>query len=142
MKVAITTEMGCSYGLSEEAVAEYIRRSGIEIFRYYRRIVKDVYEIVYSTIDIGIPELSTIPRQNPPSDPEQLYWCHGRWSASEDIERHDPILIDIVEELGSRAAGEFMDNFTIVEIPDDVKYWIIEHEDGSELIAEQHRTWP
>jgi len=59
--------------------------------------------------------------------------------SSLDIERDDPRLIQIVEELGEDAAG-YGAMLKIVEIPDDVD-WEINEDDGSEWIAEKHRTW-
>lgn len=56
-----------------------------------------------------------------------------------DLERDDPILVKIVEELGEAADGRCA-SLTIVEIPDDVKWEICEY-DGSEWVAEQHRKW-
>ena len=58
---------------------------------------------------------------------------------SRDIERNDPILVKIVEELGSKSFG-FAANLKIVEIPDDVNWEVIQY-DGLEHIAEKHRTW-
>lgn len=56
-----------------------------------------------------------------------------------DIERHDPLLIQVIEELGKEANGSHS-KLTIVEIPEDVNYEIEEY-DGMEHIAEIHRTW-
>jgi hypothetical protein len=55
------------------------------------------------------------------------------------IDRTDPALIAVVEELGYEASGGFAD-LKVVEIPDDVT-WQIEEYDGSEWVAEVHRTW-
>lgn len=55
------------------------------------------------------------------------------------INRGDPVLVQIVEELGDKANGNFAD-LQIVEIPDDVE-WTVEDYDGKEWIAEAHRTW-
>ena len=60
--------------------------------------------------------------------------CH-----SPPVERTDPLLIKVIEELGKKADGQFA-RLEIVEIPDDVE-WKIEEYDGSEWIAEKHRTW-
>ena len=54
-------------------------------------------------------------------------------------ERTDPLIIQVVEELGERASGS-MAKLKIVEIPDNIKY-IIEEYDGTEWIAEEHKTW-
>ena len=56
-----------------------------------------------------------------------------------EIKRNDPILVEIVEQLGE-AAGGFFSALKVVEIPDDVE-WGIEEYDGNEWIAEKHRTW-
>lgn len=56
-----------------------------------------------------------------------------------DITRDDPALVQVVEELGSKAAGEFSE-LKIVEIPDGIKWYIHEY-DGMEHVAEQHQTW-
>jgi len=56
-----------------------------------------------------------------------------------EIKRNDPILVEIVEQLGESANGSFAE-LKVVEIPDDV-VWGIEEDDGHEWIAEKHRTW-
>ena len=56
-----------------------------------------------------------------------------------EIKRNDPILVEIVEQLGEAANGRFAE-LKVVEIPDDV-VWGIEEYDGNEWIAEKHRTW-
>ena len=55
------------------------------------------------------------------------------------IERNNPILIQVVEELGEKANG-YCAELNIVEIPDDVE-WEIEEYDGLEHVSEKHRTW-
>jgi hypothetical protein len=56
-----------------------------------------------------------------------------------EIDRSDPILIQVVEELGDKADGSCA-SLDIVEIPDDVN-WTIKEYDGQEWVAEVHRTW-
>jgi len=56
-----------------------------------------------------------------------------------EIKRNDPILVEIVEQLGEAADNRFSE-LKVVEIPDDVQ-WTIEEYDGNEWIAEKHRTW-
>ncbi|MEY4331951.1 MAG: hypothetical protein RLZZ196_689 [Bacteroidota bacterium] len=56
-----------------------------------------------------------------------------------EIPRDDPVLIKIVEEMGSAAAGRYAE-LKVVEVPDDVN-WFIEEYDGDEWVAERHRTW-
>ena len=56
-----------------------------------------------------------------------------------DLERDDPVLVDVVERLGEQACGNYS-SLKIVEIPEDVK-WMVEEYDGAEWVAEVHRTW-
>ena len=56
-----------------------------------------------------------------------------------DIPRNDPILVQVVEELG-KEANDMCAYLEVIEIPDDVN-WYIEEYDGLEHIAEVHRTW-
>lgn len=54
--------------------------------------------------------------------------------------RTDPILISVIEDLGSeKVSGEWA-RIKIIEIPDDVDWQIGEY-DGIEWIEEKHRTW-
>jgi hypothetical protein len=45
----------------------------------------------------------------------------------------------VVEELGDEAGDSYAE-LTVVEIPDDVE-WTIQEYDGTEWVAEVHRTW-
>jgi hypothetical protein len=59
------------------------------------------------------------------------YFSHDR-----DLRIH-PLLVKCVETLGNEA-GEHL---KIVEIPDNIDWYIDEDEDGSECIRETHRIW-
>ena len=63
---------------------------------------------------------------------EQTFW-------DGDIPRDDPALVQVVEEMGPAANGNHAE-LKVVEIPDDVE-WEIHEYDGSEHVAEKHRTW-
>lgn len=52
--------------------------------------------------------------------------------------RTDPILIQVVQELGKEANTQYS-SLVVKDIPDDVK-WKIEEEDGYETIEEIHRS--
>lgn len=60
-------------------------------------------------------------------------------SEAEELSRDDEDLVRVIEMLGKGADGPFA-RLKIVEIPDDVEWYINEY-DGSEWIAEKHRTW-
>jgi len=53
--------------------------------------------------------------------------------------RTNPLLIQVVEELGEEASG-FAGELKIVEIPDGIQ-WEIHDYDGVETIHEIHRSW-
>ena len=57
-----------------------------------------------------------------------------------DMERNDPALVQVVEESDDRVLDSWSDGLKVVEIPDDVQ-WYIEDYDGNEWVAEPHRTW-
>ena len=67
----------------------------------------------------------------------KLYGKHELTSRPEN--RADPLLVQVVEELGIEADGLCAD-LEIVEIPDGID-WEVEEYDGMETIAEKHRTW-
>jgi len=55
-------------------------------------------------------------------------------------ERTNPLLIQVVEELGEKAASGKLALLKIIEIPDGIE-WEIDDYDGVETIREQHRSW-
>jgi hypothetical protein len=54
-------------------------------------------------------------------------------------DRSDPLLLQVVKELGAAANGHCAE-LAIISIPDGVEY-TIEDYDGLEHVAEAHRTW-
>jgi hypothetical protein len=138
-KIVINVCFG-GFGLSPEAEDLYAEKSGFKVYRYTQtkyefRDGSDLYEryngggsiMFYHTVKkdlgdsfVGFPNYDD-------------YW------SSRDIKRDDPILIEVVEQLGDKASGGCA-VLRIVEIPDDVE-WTIEEYDGNEHIAEKHNTW-
>lgn len=56
------------------------------------------------------------------------------------IDRNDPILLQVIDQLGVKEASGQHASLKIVEVPDEVE-WYIEDNDGNEHVAETHRTW-
>ena len=54
------------------------------------------------------------------------------------IDRCDPALVRVVEELGNKAGG-VLSALKIVEVP--VLEWFILDNNGVEWVAEKHQTW-
>ena len=69
--------------------------------------------------------------------------CETEWVF--ELQRDDPLLVQVVEELGGEAAhrgadGDELNELGVVEVPSDVE-WEIHEYDGNEWVAEKHRTW-
>lgn len=62
-----------------------------------------------------------------------------RWSPYK-VQRDDPILIEVVEQLGLEKSAGVFSALKIVEIPADVE-WEIAEFDGNEEIHEKCRKW-
>lgn len=67
-----------------------------------------------------------------------LEWDNYGSSFSDD--RTNPKLIEVVETLGSKVASGGCAKLSVVEIPDDVS-WYIDEYDGMEHVAEKHKIW-
>jgi hypothetical protein len=55
------------------------------------------------------------------------------------IRRDDPLLAQVVEELGAKANGKHA-RLAVVDVPDGVEYKVTEN-DGMERVEEAHRSW-
>ena len=113
VKIVINSDYG-GFSLSDEAILEYGKRKGLNL-------VKD--ENTNWSISIFYKE--SVAKEN--------------YFEDREIPRNDPDLVSVVEDLGESANG-FAANLKIVEIPEDVD-WYVEENDGREWVAEKHRTW-
>jgi hypothetical protein len=120
MKIVINDCHG-GFGLSDDAFKIYLDRKGIKYIAkpMDRRIAFEDHQLQFNE-DAGSG-------------------AEGRRLSSSDIDRSDEVLVRLVEELGEEA-NSWAADLKIVEIPDDVE-WQIEEYDGSEWVAEKHRTW-
>lgn len=137
MKVVINACYG-GFSLSPKAIQKYAEYAGFKVYAYTDTSMMN-----------GGPGIVRV------DDPENhiYYWLKedigdritrrqlnsAEWFHDLEVDRADPILIRVVEELGEEADGEFA-SLKIVEIPDGVHYTIEEY-DGYEHVAEAHRTW-
>jgi hypothetical protein len=124
MKIVINKCYG-GFGLSHEAMMMYFEIKGIPVY-------PDVYP------EDGDDAGNQIVTYWPVKEEDRVVGEVFPLSVY-DIERTDPVLLKVVEQLGDRANGYYSE-LSVVEIPDDVK-WIIQEYDGIEWIAEEHRTW-
>ena len=124
-KVVINKRYG-GFGLSNKAVARLAELMGFQAVGNKERHLGDSVSWIHPTKGGFIEDFTR-------EEQEDLIYVSG------ELQRDDPYLVQIVEELGDEANG-FCSKLCIVEIPDDVKFEVEEY-DGMEHIAEIHRTW-
>ena len=129
MKVVINNCYG-GFGLSSKAQERYWGLKGKQVFFYEseygtkkaRKVSADVNHLLVHALfkDYGpLVDLAEVPREE--------------FARSETIERHDPVLVRVVEEMGKAADGTCA-RLTVIEIPDGVDY-VIRDYDGMEWVA-------
>jgi len=118
MKKLVINKCFGGFGISHEAALLYGERANLNLFWFQ----DDEYP------SLGITHYYTGGVKD-----DNNYWF------PRSIQRDDPILVQIVEELGEKVNTRYSE-LKIVEIPEDVEYTIEEY-DGIEWIAEKHRTW-
>lgn len=131
MKIVINNCHG-GFGLSDEAIERYIDLRGLSLYKDYNSTWK-----TNSYYTVPVAEFEEAHKQDKKTGDyaksNAMCWSHY------DIERNDPLLIQVVEEMGDNASNRFS-ALKVVEIPDDVE-WQIDEYDGLEWVAEKHRTW-
>lgn len=128
MKIVINVCFG-GFGLSKKAMLRYGELSGTPIYHYL--------------CDSSTEELK---RSDEESFMSSAYFTKPdlkKWEVESNVyprnfKRNDPILVQVVEELGEEANGKFAE-LKVVEIPDVA--WEIAEYDGNESVEEIHRSW-
>lgn len=134
-KIVINNCYG-GFSLSEKGLTRYLELKGKNAFFYKYNFDSRKYTKVPRGKDDFFSTCFTKDYGNIVSD---LEVNKDDLFSAREINRDDPDLIRVVEELGEEANGHYA-SLKIIEIPSDVK-WIIEEYDGSEWVAEEHRTW-
>lgn len=139
MKIVINACHG-GFGLSDEAVVRYHEIKGVPLW-----VTKDKE---YDSISHYwlVPESERIEDAGDKfyqmtMDDRQAYnqkWSEQTFSVY-DLKRDDPVLVQVVEELGDLVNSRYSE-LKVVDVPDDVNWEIAEY-DGNEWVAEVHRTW-
>ena len=134
-KIVINVCFG-GFGLSDEAFELYMKKKNI------KWVEKDANAILDRSSYYSIPkkEYSRLAKEAFEKDGSYKNFkedeCYLSYS---NIERDDPILVEVVEELGEKVNSRCA-KLEVVEIPADVK-WAIDEYDGNESIHEVHRSW-
>lgn len=137
MKIVINACFG-GFSLSDAAEDLYAKKSGFKIYRYGQKKYKhsdgeDLYEKNH------LNKMFSYTFKKDHGDSFAVFPDDDSHWYSRGVERDDPILVEVVEEIKGDANGMCAD-LEIIEIPDGVD-WDIEEYDGSEHISENHRTW-
>jgi hypothetical protein len=139
MKKVILNKCFGGFDVSREAYELYAKKKGLELYIYtsnldyeskewiYKKANEENWNKTYFTKDMG----DNVKISNEDYEKYTLYL--------RDEHREDPILIEVVEELGDKASGRFGD-LKIVEIPDDLDYEIDEY-DGIETLHQKVQEW-
>jgi hypothetical protein len=136
MKIVINNCFG-GYGLSHKAIMLYADKVGLEL---------------YAFVETRYSNGTLTPKYMPYKEGDKAFIVHyatkplkdgkyqeGTFWNVDNIERTDPNLIEVVQELGDEASDKYAD-LKIIEIPDGIEY-IIEEYDGLESVHEAHRSW-
>ena len=134
MKVVINRCYG-GFSLSDTAFERYLDLKGITWYKdnswrglsEYYNIPVEEYEALYEVCKAR------------PDSPDKFKELNGLYLYSLAIERNDPLLIQIVEELGEESWGKYAE-LKIVDVPDDVQWEIAEYV-GLESVKEISRSW-
>ncbi len=140
--VVINTQHG-GFDLSNQGVRRYLEIKGLEFWaeenNRFGGLVGPRYWLVPEEQRLNDPEatqwhsMTLTERQQHNQTYSQQVFC------ARELDRDDPVLVQVIRELGSEASGRHAE-LKVVEIPADVE-WQIEEYDGLEWVAEKHRTW-
>lgn len=138
MKKVILNKCFGGFDVSKEAYMLYAKKKGLTLYLYESELINRnfIYKKVnddnsifrhYFIKDMG----NNVEISNENYEKYCLYLNDGH--------REDPILIEVVEELGEKASGRF-GNLKVVEIPDDLEY-VIDEYDGIETLHQKVKEW-
>lgn len=138
MKKVILNKCYGGFDVSYEAYMLYAKKKGLTLYLYesnfvsprkfiYKKTNDETLFIHYFTKDMGDNvEIS--------SEDYEKYCLYLR-----EEHREDPVLIEVVEELGEKANGRY-GYLKVVEIPDDLDY-VIDEYDGIETLHQKVEEW-
>jgi hypothetical protein len=147
MKIAINKCFG-GFSLSPKAVKRLAELQGRECYFFrdypeYTPVSDPSNNMMWTAVDtLDFPERYAEAKEKDKGtgrydNGNAFYEAHTH--SQRPSNRNDPNLIQVIEELGDEANG-MCAKLGITEIPDGIDYKIEDY-DGSEHVAEAHRTW-
>lgn len=154
MKVAINITHG-GFSLSRKQLIRLCELQGKQIYFFYKEVRNEsesrnnslfrlvtleeleALELKFKSYDrkkVTVTYYIDVEMYDSPIYGEGEYISPHEFGSSNE-ERTNPLLIQIIEEM-----PEENKDLRIVEVPDDVKWYISEY-DGAEWVSEEHRTW-
>lgn len=123
------------FGLSHEAIMRYAEIKGITLytnkqrdFAHYYLCPLDEWERIYAEDEAQ------------PEGPGRFKRSNALYFSGSAIERNDPVLAQVVEELGEKASGRY-GALRIVEIPAGTLYRIVERGGFESVETEDSYEW-
>ena len=142
MKIVVSRN-GAGFCMSIKGLYEYVLRKYGKAYIYVCTapgiFTKQTDEEIAKNINKWLLAEAHITKEDFGDTAKDLY-IHGDVMREEYIKRDDPVLIQVLEDLGDDAQGPYS-KIEIIDIPDDVKEWEIEEKFGYETIVEKHRKW-
>lgn len=137
MKVVVNRCFG-GFVLSDKAYERMIEL-GVPVKKYEKQ-KPDPKTGLYNNTDESAIYDRDLDGEDASASSKAMRSLSGRyWDAFIRENRNDPILVQVVEELGAEASGRFSE-LEVVEIPDGIE-WEIDEYDGQETVDEKHRSW-
>jgi len=137
MKVAISKGIGGFY-LSQKALQWLIDNKGWTTHAYTDGVGVNAYPVTsIHDYHLETGEYTKYAKYN-----KRYAADHDSYTDKTSEFRSHPDVIEVIETLGDEVNEdtEYL-NIVIIEVPDDVKWYIDEGDSGSEWVAECHRTW-
>lgn len=131
------------FGLSIEAVQRYFELKNIPVWSEFDNKYASLKLVTYWLVPPDADRIDGSPDNWHSMSLQERQAHNAKYEQQvftpRDIARDDPVLVQVVKELGSVANGSHAE-LKVVSVPADVE-WEINEYDGLEWVAEKHRTW-
>lgn len=122
------------FSLSYAAIIRYAKLKGLELYGFVNP-GNDFNKKVPVDPAKANDEFCIYWRTKPVWDDEDSEWWDSR-----NLQRNDPALVQVVEELGAKANGNLA-NLVIAEIPEGQKYRIDEYDGTESVMTPEDYEW-